>query len=629
MAASNNYTIYLSDPAFYNTPIVVQDGFVDSTQLSINLVGRNSPGYGQAFAENFVHMLENFSSSTPPGNALTGQLWYDASDKTLKVLNGQWYPVGGVFRQGEQPTNANPGDLWVDTSKQQMYIINQTNEAILVGPNYSGTTRTGLYATTSTDIYGSVHDIVINYINDNPIEVISADSFVPLNVIDGFASIKAGVNLSTKNLGTFQSPLYSQFNGTAYAANNLVQTSGVINANSFVRNDIAQTLNGVITFGQDSGIQIGNVPTFVLKKAHDYEATFLNTYAGGQGVFRFSNINSGVTKQLLELHGADGIVRVGLASNPMNMLVTGIFTASSSVTLQGPVQINDTSSQPNTVAGNALVVQGGVGINGTLVTSGEHILSNALRIGDLGTSGYSAIRPAYPNLYLDLGASSLPWRKVYADIFQGNSFTGIAASATQLVSRFNIDLDTTTKQQTEITYRQGTPTASTNGTTNLSLDLEVRPTFISNKTVTTSTYLTDSIVIRRALDGNGNSITPVLMQQTKSSFLQDHLPLNTVEYTGMIMPWAPYTVRNPATGVAAGVPVGWELCDGYSVSVGSPGTKYYNLFTKIQYDFSPVGTNSGATFNLPDLSTSLAVSGASTTNRSINHGGYISYIIKL
>ena len=95
------------------------------------------------------------------------------------------------------------------------------------------------------------------------------------------------------------------------------------------------------------------------------------------------------------------------------------------------------------------------------------------------------------------------------------------------------------------------------------------------------------------------------------------------------MPWAPYTTRNPATGVAAGVPAGWELCDGYSVPVGAPGSKYYNLFTKIQYDFAPSGTTSGSTFNLPDLSTSLAVSGSSTTNRSANHGGYISYIIKL
>ena len=183
MAASNNYTIYYSDPAKANTPVTVQDGVVDNLQLSINLVGRNAAGYGQAVAENFVHMLENFSSSTPPGNALTGQLWYDASEKVLKVLNGQWYPVGGVFRQGLQPSNANAGDIWVDTSKQQMYIINGSNEAILIGPNYSGTTRTGLYATTSTDIYGTVHDIVINYINDNPIEVIASDSLICFLVV--------------------------------------------------------------------------------------------------------------------------------------------------------------------------------------------------------------------------------------------------------------------------------------------------------------------------------------------------------------------------------------------------------------------------------------------------------------
>jgi hypothetical protein len=627
MATSNNYTIYLSDPAFYNTPVVVQDGYVDSTQLSINLVGRNAAGYGQALSENFVHMLENFSSSTPPGNALTGQLWYDSSNKTLKVLNGQWYPVGGVFRQGLQPSNANEGDIWVDTSKQQMYIINASNEAILVGPNYSGNTRTGLYATTATDVYGESHNIVINYINDNAIEIISGESFTPVTVIDGFTNIKAGVNLTNKNLGTFQAPIYAKFNGTSYASDNLVLTTGVVNANNFVRSDVAQTLNGVITFGQDAGVQIGSVPTFILKKNHDYEATFLNSYQGGQGVFRFINLASGVQKQLFELHGADKIVRVGLPGNPMNMNVTGIFTASSSVTLAGPVTITSTNNQPSTIAGNALVVAGGVGIGGTLVTDGEHILTQSLRIGEIGRSGYAAMKPAYSGLYLDLGENSNRWNVVYATTFNGDRFTGIAASATALVNLIGIDLDTTTKPLTEITYRT-TSRASTRGDgSNLILDLKITPPAISNKAVTTSTYLTDTVLIHRALDESGNPTTPTLYQQTKSSFMQDHLPLDTLEYTGMIMPWAPYTVRNPATGVAAGVPDGWDLCDGYSVAVTN--AKYARLFSKIQYDFSPSGTNSGATFNLPDLSTSLAVSGASSTNRSTQHGGYISYIIKL
>ena len=38
------------------------DGEVDNTTTPLNLLGKNYLGYGELIAENFVHMLENFSS---------------------------------------------------------------------------------------------------------------------------------------------------------------------------------------------------------------------------------------------------------------------------------------------------------------------------------------------------------------------------------------------------------------------------------------------------------------------------------------------------------------------------------------------------------------------------------------
>ena len=67
-----------------NVQLIVQDGLTD-TSLGITLVGRSYSNYGEAIADNFVRMLENFASDTPPPNPLEGQIWYDKSQSKLKL----------------------------------------------------------------------------------------------------------------------------------------------------------------------------------------------------------------------------------------------------------------------------------------------------------------------------------------------------------------------------------------------------------------------------------------------------------------------------------------------------------------------------------------------------------------
>jgi hypothetical protein len=67
--------------------ITVQDGTVD-TSLDIQLVGKNYAGYGEIQNETFVHMLENFAYQDAPPSAITGQLWYDSTNKKIKVHTG-------------------------------------------------------------------------------------------------------------------------------------------------------------------------------------------------------------------------------------------------------------------------------------------------------------------------------------------------------------------------------------------------------------------------------------------------------------------------------------------------------------------------------------------------------------
>jgi len=76
-----SYTVNKTD----GTPIVLTDNTVDQTSTSIKLFGRNTPGYGEFIMENFVHMLENFAYDSAPEHATQGQLWYDTTNKRLKI----------------------------------------------------------------------------------------------------------------------------------------------------------------------------------------------------------------------------------------------------------------------------------------------------------------------------------------------------------------------------------------------------------------------------------------------------------------------------------------------------------------------------------------------------------------
>ena len=97
--------------------VVVEDGTADITSTSLTLVGKNYPGYGEFLNENFIHLLENFSSTTAPSAPVEGQLWYDAANRTIKVYNGSLFVNAG-------------GGLQLDTSSTTVhyatFVANET-----------------------------------------------------------------------------------------------------------------------------------------------------------------------------------------------------------------------------------------------------------------------------------------------------------------------------------------------------------------------------------------------------------------------------------------------------------------------------------------------------------------------
>ena len=91
------YTVNHTDLANKGS-ITVEDNTLNQT-TTLSLPGRNTTAYGTAIAENFLHLLENFTNSTAPGNPIEGQLWYDNTPGVdmLKLYDGTtWISASGL-----------------------------------------------------------------------------------------------------------------------------------------------------------------------------------------------------------------------------------------------------------------------------------------------------------------------------------------------------------------------------------------------------------------------------------------------------------------------------------------------------------------------------------------------------
>src|SRR5210317_2264306 len=95
------------------------DGVADTDATNLTLIGRNYTGFGEVLNENFVKLLENFSNTFAPSNPITGQIWFDTTEKKLKVYDGEEFvTAAGAFYQSDFPQPAE-GDLWINSLTKQ------------------------------------------------------------------------------------------------------------------------------------------------------------------------------------------------------------------------------------------------------------------------------------------------------------------------------------------------------------------------------------------------------------------------------------------------------------------------------------------------------------------------------
>jgi hypothetical protein len=311
------YTINLTNGTIFAT---IADGTINTTS-SQTLIGKNYAGYGQFLDDNFIHLLECGSNSTPPGAPLTGQLWWDSSASLLKVYNGTIFKtISAATASSSAPTSNVTGDLWYDTTNAQLKVYTGTTW-LVVGPAYtSGTGVTGAIATTIVDNTSVSHVVVELYVNDSIVGIVSKDAaFTPQVAISGYTTVRPGITLST--LIGAQVPL---FQGTATLAQGL--TAGNVfmlnNANTSTSGTLSVINNTGLFVGSNSDLNIGVVGTSVNIKnvTSNGNITFgvniagtpttAMTINGSTGTISGNQINANYA-DVAERFAADGILTPG------------------------------------------------------------------------------------------------------------------------------------------------------------------------------------------------------------------------------------------------------------------------------------------------------------------------------
>jgi microcystin-dependent protein len=553
------------------SPITVFDN-TSSTDTSLVFPGRNVTGYGQIIAENFLSLLENFASTDQPVNPIEGQLWYDSSSgtQTLKIWdNTAWKAASGIQKGVSQPAveNSKVGELWVDTTNQQLRIFTGTRW-ILVGPTESsvGGLRYGPVIEKIADSDNVDRFILLFYIADIPVIVISKDSFTPKTLITGFVTIRSGINISTpansSEIANFVGGFLPLLNGTAKNAQALLVGGVEKAAGTFLRSDAINTTDYEIKIKNNNGLSIGIDETFKLLSTESSNSIYNS--AAGSSLDLQTNRN-GIPATIIRV--VDNLVGINQENPTESLDVIGNF------------KLTGTLVSTNTTASSNLN-------NGSIRTLGGVAITKNLIVGDgidvTGILQTNTIQPKLTNTY-DLGTglkrfNNIRAKTIIADTIQGvleGNISGNANTATALttVTSFQLAGDVVSPA-VQFDGQVGSATKIFNAT--------LTSNIIAGKSEPTPNRGKKGDFVLTYRPSESTLASSGLLKQTREVFMGDlAVPI------GAILPYA-----------GATPPDGYLLCDGSEIE----RSKYGDLYDIIGVIYNGAAPLLGVgTYRLPDL----------------------------
>ncbi len=292
---------YKINNTFGTLLVTLADGTIDVATTDLALIGKGYAGFGEKLNENLVKLLENFNNTSAPANKITGQLWYDQTNKQLNVYTGDKFkPVGSTTNSTTAPTNAAMGDMWFDTSNTQLYVYTGSAWSLIGPTTVAGSGVTQMVTEVVQDNAGVNKSILKGVQSDTVVFVVSGEAFTPSStetnavalVAAGFSTVAQGVQLSS-------SVSNAKFRGTSTDSDAL----GGIAAANYLRSDQNDSTNSSFSVLNDTGLILGAGSDITMSLSSD-NLTIAQTTEDKDIIFTVND--GGVTTTLMTLDGDTG-----------------------------------------------------------------------------------------------------------------------------------------------------------------------------------------------------------------------------------------------------------------------------------------------------------------------------------
>jgi hypothetical protein len=400
-----------------NTSLTVPDG-QSGTVANLTFPGRNFSGYGSPVDQNFLSIVENFTSANVQGpqNPITGQLWYDvanteSTNQGLKVFDDTGSSANLIPHTDwtnlvtfDKPANVYANGMPYDINPKDISGVGTLSAT--TGNFTALKANTGNFTTNVTSPLGNFTSMFAGNSTSN---VVISNAGVTIN--GGTLSLPTATitgNLTTGNLygGNLVEANFGQFNNDVLIKGNIVVqgTTTTASSNSFtVVNPIislggANGANLTANDGKDRGLHLvyynstqkdafigyknpnaaaqGNganfAGEFIIASSADFATTTDVAGITTLGNLRAGNANfSGGTVTATTFSGnlANGTSKVSIPALDGNVNISS--GANANVLVVAPTYVTITGSAATTNSTGALRVAGGVGITGNLYVGGS------------------------------------------------------------------------------------------------------------------------------------------------------------------------------------------------------------------------------------------------------------------
>ena len=325
---------YKINNTFGTLLVTLADGTIDTATTDLTLIGKGYAGFGEKLNENIVKLLENFNNTSAPSNKITGQLWYDQTNKQLNVYTGtKFKPVGSTTNSTAQPTNAVQGDMWLDTANTQLYVYTGTAWTLIGPTTVAGSGVTQVIPEVGSDDTGVNQSYFKLVVSDAVVGVVSNVAFTPSSTeTNGAALIAAGFSAVAQGIQLSSSVSNAKFRGTSTDSDAL----GGVAAANYLRSDANDSTNSSFTIANDTGLIMGAGSDITMSLSGD-NLTIANTTQDKDIIFTVND--NGATKTLMTLDGSTGLLELPLV---------GDLTVKGTTILEGNLEVKGTQTTFNT-----------------------------------------------------------------------------------------------------------------------------------------------------------------------------------------------------------------------------------------------------------------------------------------